>query len=76
MRIKGLKQKKDILSPPRGIVGVVSNLLKGSRGSKLRHSKDEFAMKQFKGLHGSLSFEDLEALQFQEDLQIGGSVVA
>jgi len=39
-----------------------------------RHNKDEFARKQFKGLHGS--FEDLKALQFQEDLRISGSVVA
>jgi len=36
LRINGLKEKNDLFSRLSEIIGIVSNLLKGSRGSKLR----------------------------------------
>jgi len=33
------------------------------------HTKEEFKVKEFQGLHGSLSFEDLKNLQFQRLLE-------
>ncbi|KEH38250.1 hypothetical protein MTR_2g066660, partial [Medicago truncatula] len=40
------------------------------------HSKEEFKVKEFQGLHLSLSFDNLKNLQSQEFLKIGGVMVA
>lgn len=75
MRIKGLKEKNDLIPPPRELWGGVSNFSKVQGDPSFQHNKKEFKVKEFKGFHGSLSFEDLEAFQFQENLKIDGVVV-
>jgi len=75
LRIKGLKEKRDFFPPPRRIVGVfLTSQVQGD--PSFRHRKEEFKVKKFERLHGSLSFEDLENFQFQELLKIGCVVVA
>jgi len=44
--------------------GLFLNFSKVQGNPSFIHRKDEFTLKQFKRLHGSLSFEDLETLQF------------
>jgi len=77
LRIKGPKKKKDLFPPPSELGGgSISNFSKFQGDPSFQHSKEEFKVKEFKGLHGSLSFEDLEAFKFQENLKIAGFVVA
>jgi hypothetical protein len=72
---QGSKGKEGFLSTFKGNYGGLSNFSEVQRDSSFGYSKEEFKVKEFQRLHGSLSFKDLN-FQFQEHLKIGGVVVA
>jgi len=63
LRINGLKEKRDFIQPPKELWGL-SNFSKVQGDPSFRHNKEEFKVKEFQRLHGSLSFENLKNFQF------------